>query len=52
MCTPGYLNNEGLPPTNLAAAMRSGAYMGSALDWVKYLEAWRADGSMAGLQRD
>jgi cyclohexanone monooxygenase len=50
-CTPGYLNNEGLPPANLAAASRSGAYMGSALDWVKHLEAWRADGSMAGLRR-
>jgi cyclohexanone monooxygenase len=50
-CTPGYLNNEGLPPTNLVAASRSGAYMGSALDWVKYLEAWRAEGSMAGLKR-
>ena len=49
-CTPGYLNNEGLPPENLLAAARSGAYMGSALDWVKYLEAWREDGTMAGLQ--
>jgi cyclohexanone monooxygenase len=51
-CTPGYLNNEGRPPENLLAASRSGAYMGSALDWVKYLEAWRAEGTMAGLKLD
>ena len=49
-CTPGYLNNEGLPPENLVAAARSGAFMGSALDWVKHLEAWREEGSMAGLE--
>jgi cation diffusion facilitator CzcD-associated flavoprotein CzcO len=49
-CTPGYLNNEGLTPTNLVAAGRSGAYMGSALDWVKHLEAWREDGTLAGLR--
>ncbi len=49
-CTPGYLNNEGLPPDNLVAAARSGAFMGSALDWVKYLEAWREEGSMVGLE--
>ena len=49
-CTPGYLNNEGLTPENLAAAARSGAYMGSALDWAQHLQAWRADGTMAGLQ--
>ena len=48
-CTPGYLNNEGLPPANLVAGARSGAYMGSALDWVKHLEAWREDGTMKGL---
>ena len=48
-CTPGYLNNEGLPPANLVAGARSGAYMGSALDWVKHLEAWREDGTMRGL---
>jgi len=49
-CTPGYLNNEGVAPENLVAAVRSGAYMGSALDWVKHLEIWRDEGSMAGLQ--
>jgi cation diffusion facilitator CzcD-associated flavoprotein CzcO len=49
-CTPGYLNNEGLTPENLVAAARSGAYMGSALDWAKHLQAWREDGSLAGLQ--
>jgi cation diffusion facilitator CzcD-associated flavoprotein CzcO len=49
-CTPGYLNNEGLTPANLVAAGRSGAYMGSALDWVKHLEAWREDGTLAGLK--
>ena len=49
-CTPGYLNNEGLPPANLVAGARSGAYMGSALDWAKHLQIWREDGTMAGLQ--
>ena len=49
-CTPGYLNNEGITPENLVAAARSGVFMGSALDWAKYLQDWRADGAMAGLQ--
>ena len=49
-CTPGYLNNEGLPPADLAAASRSGVFMGSALDWAKHLQDWRKDGTMAGLQ--
>jgi hypothetical protein len=48
-CTPGYLNNEGLTPANLVAAARSGAYMGSALDWAQHLQDWRDEGTMAGL---
>ena len=49
-CTPGYYNNEGRTPRNLIAALRSVAYMGSALDWVQLLEAWRTEGSMRGLE--
>ena len=50
-CTPSYLNNEGRRPGNVLAALRSMAYMGSALDWLRYLEAWREEGSMRGLAR-
>ena len=49
-CTPGYYNNEGRTPRNLIAALRTVPYMGSALDWVKMLEDWRAEGSMRGLE--
>lgn len=49
-CTPGYYNNEGRPPRNILAALRSAPYMGSALDWVQQLEAWRAEGAMRGLK--
>jgi cation diffusion facilitator CzcD-associated flavoprotein CzcO len=48
-CTPSYLNNEGRKPRKMLASLRSMAYMGSALDWLRYLEAWRADGRMRGL---
>jgi cation diffusion facilitator CzcD-associated flavoprotein CzcO len=49
-CTPGYYNNEGRVPRNVLAALRSAPYMGSALDWARMLEAWRAQGSMRGLK--
>jgi len=50
-CTPGYYNNEGRTPRNLLATLCSAPYMGSALDWQQVLEAWRAEGSMRGLER-
>jgi cyclohexanone monooxygenase len=40
-CTPGYLNNEGGGDLRTA---RAAAYMGSALDFVATLEAWRNAG--------
>ena len=46
-CTPGYLNNENSRPGSFAN--RGGVFNGSTLDFVKLLEAWRKDGSMAGL---
>jgi len=48
-CTPGYFNNEGRGPKNILAALRSVSYMASALDWLRYLESWRKDGQMRGL---
>jgi cyclohexanone monooxygenase len=49
-CTPGYFNNEGRTPSNLAAALRSFPYLGSALDWEQILARWRAEGTMRGLK--
>ncbi len=46
-CTPGYYNNEGQPT---AASRRNGFYMGGPTEFVKILEDWRAEGSLAGLQ--
>jgi cation diffusion facilitator CzcD-associated flavoprotein CzcO len=48
-CTPGYLNNEGLPPD--ASGSRGAAYMRSAVEFKDLLAAWRADGTFAGLTR-
>ena len=48
-CTPGYLNNEGLPPDESGG--RGAAYMRSAVEFKDLLAAWRADGSYVGLVR-
>ncbi len=45
-CTPGYYNNEGQPS---AVAVRNGSYGGGPIAFVKILEAWRAEGSLKGL---
>ena len=47
MCTPGYYNNEGRPS---ALAVRNGAYGAGPVAFVRLLEAWRADGSLTGLE--
>ena len=47
-CTPGYYNNEGQPSE---IGRQNGFYFGEANEFVEILEKWRADGSMAGLQR-
>jgi cation diffusion facilitator CzcD-associated flavoprotein CzcO len=49
-CTPSYLNNEATPPPENVAG-RGGAYMRSAVEFRQILEAWRADGTFAGLNR-
>jgi cation diffusion facilitator CzcD-associated flavoprotein CzcO len=47
-CTPGYYNNEGRPD----ARSRQGTFlMGGPTEYAKILEAWRAEGSLAGLER-
>ena len=46
-CTPGYYNNEGRPAER---SLRNTSYGGGAPEFVKILEAWRADGTMAGLE--
>lgn len=46
-CTPGYYNNEGQPS---ALAVRNGPYGRGPVEFVRLLEAWRAEGSLKGLE--
>jgi cyclohexanone monooxygenase len=46
-CTPGYYNNEG---DVRALAARNGSYGAGPVAFVKLLEAWREQGTMAGLE--
>jgi hypothetical protein len=46
-CTPGYLNNEGSIEMRSA---RAAAYLGRPFEYIERLEAWRADGTLAGLE--
>jgi len=46
-CTPGYYNNEGQPSDK---GRQSGFYFGEPTEFGEILEAWRADGSMKGLE--
>jgi cyclohexanone monooxygenase len=46
-CTPGYYNNEGKPGER---SQRNGFYGAGPIAFVKLLEEWRAEGSLAGLQ--
>ncbi len=54
-CTPGYYNNEGKPyeqsgsGTSFGRA-QNGPYGGGPIAFVKILEDWRADGTLAGLE--
>ncbi len=48
-CTPGYLNNEGLPPDENGG--RGAAYMRSAVEFKDLLAAWRETGTYPGLVR-
>ncbi|HVM67040.1 MAG TPA: NAD(P)/FAD-dependent oxidoreductase [Acidimicrobiales bacterium] len=46
-CTPGYYNNEG----QADATSRQGSfYLGAPTEYAELLEAWRADGSLPGLE--
>jgi cyclohexanone monooxygenase len=46
-CTPGYYNNEGKPGERSA---QDGFYGGGSPEFFRLLEAWRADGKLAGLE--
>lgn len=48
LCTPGYLNNEGALE---AKSAKAAPYLGSAIEFVALLEAWRAEGNLVGLER-
>jgi cation diffusion facilitator CzcD-associated flavoprotein CzcO len=45
-CTPGYYNNEGQPSER---SRQNGFYMGAPTEFAELLEAWRREGSLAGL---
>jgi hypothetical protein len=47
-CTPGYLNNE--QGAGDMKSARNSPYMGSMLNYARLLEAWRAEGSLAGAE--
>ena len=46
-CTPGYYNNEGRPAES---DLRGSPYGAGPIAFVKVLEDWRSDGSLAGLE--
>ena len=48
-CTPGYYNNEG-KLSDLAA--QNGFYGGGSPEFFRILDAWRAEGSLSGLELD
>jgi cyclohexanone monooxygenase len=47
-CTPGYYNNEGRPNRKTRQGF---FYMGGPTEFVEILEAWRADGSLKGMEQ-
>jgi cation diffusion facilitator CzcD-associated flavoprotein CzcO len=47
-CTPGYYNNEGQAD---AKSRQGGFHFGGPTEFADTLEAWRADGSLQGLER-
>ncbi|HYM16630.1 MAG TPA: NAD(P)/FAD-dependent oxidoreductase [Dehalococcoidia bacterium] len=56
-CTPGYYNNEGKPfeetgkgGDTFFGRVQNGPYGGGPVAFVKLLEDWRADGTLAGLE--
>jgi cyclohexanone monooxygenase len=55
-CTPGYYNNEGKPGEvggpngTFFGQAQNGPYGGGPIAFVKILEDWRAEGSLAGME--
>ena len=47
-CTPGFLNNEGLPGEG--PGWFGGVYSGGAVEFFKLLRDWRAQGDLQGLE--
>jgi len=45
-CTPGYYNNEGQPSER---SRQDGFYMGAPTEFEELLDAWRREGTLAGL---
>jgi len=45
-CTPGYYNNEGKPAERSG---QNGFYGGGSIAFIKLIEQWRAEGTLAGL---
>jgi cyclohexanone monooxygenase len=45
-CTPGYYNNEGKPGERSA---QDGFYGGGSPEFIRLLEAWRAEGTLPGM---
>ncbi|KAK1994188.1 cyclohexanone monooxygenase [Colletotrichum falcatum] len=52
VCTPGYLNNEGrqAPPEEQMKMARGAPFPYGMNAYVKFLEDWRAEGSMKGVE--
>ena len=46
-CTPGYYNNEGKPGDR---SVRNGSYGNGAIEFIEVLDAWRAAGTLDGLE--
>ena len=46
-CTPGYYNNEGKPSDR---SVKNGSYGAGSIAFIKVLEDWRAEGTLAGLE--
>jgi cyclohexanone monooxygenase len=46
-CTPGYYNNEGRPAER---SLRNTSYGAGSVAFIKVLEAWRAEGTLPGLE--
>ena len=46
-CTPGYYNNEGKPNPK---SVQNGSYGAGPVKFFKVIEAWRDEGSLAGLE--